>query len=140
MDSTNCIEQKGIIEDINKGVAKVNIIKSAACASCQSKAACFITEPKEETLVIDTLGNEFHKGETVSVMMKKSLGLRATLLAYVLPFIVVLLALIVLTSLGVKENLAGLISILILVAYYAILYFFRNSLQKTFQFTLNKLN
>jgi positive regulator of sigma E activity len=72
--------------------------------------------------------------------MKQSLGLRATLLAYVLPFMIVLLALMVLTSLGMPEVFAGLLSLVMLSVYFVLLHFFKDKLQKTFQFTLNKVN
>lgn len=140
MNSNDCVEQKGIIEEINNGIATVNITSFSACASCQSKSACGMTESADKhihVLVNETL---FKKGELVKILMKKSLGLKATLLAYVLPFIAIIFTLIVLKSIGVEEFISGIVSIAILALYFFILHLFKDKLQKTFQFTLNKVN
>ena len=140
MDSINCVEQKGIIEEINKGIARVNITSYSACASCQSKGACGMTETAEKHIDVAINPNDFHKGELVNILMAKSLGLRATLLAYVLPFLIVIIALIILTSSGLNEAISGLIAILALALYFFLLHLNKDKLQKTFQFTLNKVN
>lgn len=140
MSSTDCVEQKGIIEEIKDGIAKVNITSFSACSSCQSQSACQMGETAEKVIDVHIDTSKFHKGELVRVIMKKSLGLKATLLAYIIPFIILLLSLIVLTSIGFSEGVSGIISILLLVPYYIVLYLLKNTLQKTFQFTLNKVS
>ena len=72
--------------------------------------------------------------------MKQSLGYKAMLLAYGLPFLMVLMALIIFTTLHFSELIAGLGSLSILVPYYLIIYYFRDKLQKTFTFTIRKIN
>ena len=140
MDSTSCVEQKGIIEEINNGIARVNITSYSGCASCQSKGACGMTEVAEKQIDVPILNQKYNIGELVIILMRESLGLRATLLAYVLPFLVVIVALIVLTSSGLSEVVSGLMSIGALALYFVLLHFFKDKLQKTFQFTLNKVN
>lgn len=139
MTSTDCVEQKGIIEDIRDGVAKVNITTFSACSSCQSKSACHMGEEEVKVVDVHIGASDFHKGETVRVIMKKSLGMRATLIAYILPFIIVLISLFILSSVGLSEAVAGIISVSILAPYFIVLYLLRERFQKTFQFTLNKV-
>ena len=93
MDSIDCVEQKGIIEEITNGIATVNITSFSACSSCQSKAGCDMSESEEKQIHVAVDSNLFKKGELVKILMKRSLGLRATLIAYVLPFCFVLIAL-----------------------------------------------
>ena len=140
MTSTDCIEQKGIIDDIENGVAHVLITSVSACASCQANSACHMSETAQKEVDVFIGNSNFHKGEPVKVLMKKSLGLKATFLAYVLPFIILLATLIILTNIGISEAISGIFSLLILIPYFLILYLSRNSLQKTFQFTLNKVS
>ncbi len=140
MSSNTCVEQKGIIEEIKDGVAKVNITSFSACSSCQSQSACQMGEIAEKVIDVSVDSTNFHKGEQVKVIMKKSLGMKATLLAYIIPFIILMASLIVLTSIGLSEGVSGIISILLLAPYYIVLYLLKNKLQKTFQFTLNKVN
>ncbi len=139
MSSTHCVEQKGIIENIKNGIAEINITSFSACSACESKSACQISESATKIIKVPVEKNEYKKGDTVRVLMKKTLGIRATLLAYIFPFIIIIFSLIILTSTGISEWLSGVISLLLLVPYYTILFLFRSSLQKTFQFTLNKV-
>lgn len=138
MDSMDCIEQKGIIEEIRNGIARVNITSFSACGSCQSKGACQISESSSRIIDVNIEDSMFHVGETVQVLMEKSLGLKATLLAYIIPFIIVISALITLTETGISELISGAVSLGLLAPYYIALYFNKDKLQKQFQFTLKK--
>lgn len=140
MDSNDCVEQKGIIEEISHGVATVNITSFSACSSCESKAACGMSETSEKKIQVVLESIPFKEGELVKILMKKSLGLKATLLAYVLPFMLVIIALIVLKNLDVAEAISGLIAIIALAVYFFVLHLYKDKLRKTFQFTLNKVN
>lgn len=140
MDSINCVEQKGIIEKIENGTATVNITTFSACASCQTKGTCGMTEVAEKLIEVSVNKDQYSIGETVNIIMENSLGLRATLLAYVLPFVIIIFVLILLTSLGLSEVFSGLISIAALTLYYFGLHLKKDKLNKTFQFTLNKVN
>ncbi len=140
MNSIDCVQQKGIIEEIKNGIATVNITTFSACASCQANGACGMSETAEKKVHVAVEGDLYKKGELVSVLMKKSLGLRATFLAYVVPFILIIAALIIMSSMGIKEFFAGIIALALLIPYYLILHIFKDRLQKTFQFTVNKVN
>jgi positive regulator of sigma E activity len=50
-----------------------------------------MTETSEKYIEVAINPDDFKTGELVKVLMKQSLGLRATLLAYVLPFMIVLI-------------------------------------------------
>jgi sigma-E factor negative regulatory protein RseC len=139
MNSTDCIEQKGIIEEISNGTAKVHVTSLSACASCATKGACHAGESANKTVEVFIGDQNYHKGELVNIRMNKTLGFRATLLAYILPFFVLLITLIILTELEISEVISGLLSLAVLVPYFLILYLKKDKLQKTFQFTLNKV-
>jgi len=69
--------------------------------------------------------------------MRESLGLKALLYGYVIPFLLVLVTLIIVYSAKGNEILAGLFSIGILIPYYTILYFLRHYFKKVFKFELD---
>lgn len=140
MSSSDCVEQKGIIEEVSNGIAKVNITSFSACATCNAKAACQTSESASKIIDVHIYDNTYQKGDLVKVSMKRVLGLKATLLAYVLPFAIIILSLIIFTQIGMSESISGLISLLLLVPYFLIIYLLRDSLKKTFQFTLDKVN
>jgi len=138
MDSATCIEQKGIIEEISEGLVKVNITSFSACANCHAKKACNLIESETKHIYVPTKGNHYSVGETVRVIMRRGLGLRATLIAYIIPLTLLISTLIILTSFQLNELVVGLITLSILTPYFMLVYRFRESLKNTFTFRINK--
>lgn len=73
-------------------------------------------------------------------MFRESEGVKALFYGYLLPFILVLFALILSFETTGNEALAGLSALGILIPYYIILYFFRHSLKRAFNFELEKID
>ena len=140
MNTSGCVEQKGTIKEIKEGVVRVNLLSYSACASCHAKGACSMLDIQNKVIDVYDSGKDYKIGEVVNIIMRQSLGYKAMLLAYGLPFLFVLAALIILTSLHVNELIAGLGSLSLLIPYYLTIYFFRDNLQKTFTFTIRKIN
>jgi sigma-E factor negative regulatory protein RseC len=137
--NASCIEQKGIVEGSGNGVVNVRISPASACSDCHSKASCSLFGTTEKILDVPADTSEFSTGDRVGVAITRSMGYKAIILGYFLPFLVVLLSLIVFTLLKLKEWQAGLIAISTLIPYYIILYYSRSKLRKTFTFTLKKI-
>jgi sigma-E factor negative regulatory protein RseC len=138
MESPTCIEQKGIIEDIKNSKALVRIDTFSACMSCHAKAACGSSECVPKLVEVEITEEGFYAGEPVYVIMRRALGIRAAILAYIFPFVLVILTLITLASLHVSELLSGIFSLAVLVPYFFTIYLFRDNLKKSFSFTLRK--
>jgi positive regulator of sigma E activity len=138
MNPDSCIEQKGVIEKIDNGFAVVNVDVVAACDLCHSKSSCDIPGKSPRKIRVPVQDGSYESGDEVTIVMKRSLGLQASLIAYLVPFLLVLVALVVFTSLKMNELLAGLFSLLILIPYIFCLYFFRERLKRTFTLTLRK--
>ena len=68
------------------------------------------------------------------------MGLKAVFCAYMLPFLLVLTALLILLQTGSREVVAGTVSLCILGIYYLVLYLFRSKLSKEIVFKIKKLN
>ncbi len=140
MNSSYCIEQRGTIEEIKDGLIRVNLLSVSACATCHAKGACSMMDVQNKSIDVYDSGNGYKIGEVVNVIMRQSLGYKAMILAYGIPFLLVLGSLIILTSLHTSELIAGVVSLSVLIPYYLIIYFLKNSLQKTFTFTIGKIN
>ena len=140
MNASACIEQKGIVEGSGNDVVKVRISPVSACSDCHSKASCSVFGTTERIIEVPGKTGEFRTGDRVGVTITASMGHKAVVLGYFLPFLVVLLSLIAFTLLKYKEWQAGLIALSTLIPYYIILYFSRSRLRKTFTFTLKKLD
>jgi len=72
------------------------------------------------------------------VKMDESLGWKAVVLGYVLPFIVLIVSIIIFLSLMKNEGFAALLSIFMLIPYYTGLYLLRNKLSKEFRFRIQE--
>lgn len=118
----------------------VNIISQSACASCHAKGACNSSDIEEKEIEVSGFSNNYKTGEVVTVVFKQTQGYAAVFWGYGLPFIVVMLTLIVANALSVGELASGLISLGVLIPYYIILYFFRNTFKKVFKFEIEENN
>ena len=129
----------GIIKSISGNELQVCIIAQAACASCTLKGACSVSEVDKKIIDICVENpDDYKNGESIEVYFKQSLGFRALFLGYVLPFLILVISLITLMSITQNELLSGVISLMLLIPYYLILYFSKDKIKKTFAFSIKK--
>ncbi len=133
----DAIGHSGIVKKVDAEFTYVSIVSQSACASCHAKGACNITDLQEEVVEVPHGGPPAYQvGDRVEVVMRKSLGTRAVMLGYVLPFLLVIATMITVLSISGSEGLAGLLSLGVLVPYYLALYMGRKRLKRTFTFSL----
>jgi sigma-E factor negative regulatory protein RseC len=93
MDSPNICHQ-GKVKEIKENTLFIEIERSAACASCHAKGACLASQRKDEIVPILTDEPDVYQiGEIVQVNIKRSMGAKAVVIAYLCPFIVLSLGL-----------------------------------------------
>jgi len=134
--SESIITHQGVIESVLLSSVNVRIISASACSACHANGACNASDMQEKIIEANPRGKEFKVGEWVTVVSKESMGFKALFLGYVLPFLVVLITLIITTMLSFTELTAGLLSIGMLVPYYAILYLTKDKIKKSFIFEI----
>ncbi len=138
----NIIRHKGIVEDITEHHVKVRIIQTSACASCSVSRHCNASESKEKIVdVYDILANSYFIGEEVQLCGTTSMGMQAVLLAFGVPFVVVMAVLFfAMEATNGNELFSALASLLGLIPYYIVLYLCRNKLKKQFTFIIEPVN
>jgi sigma-E factor negative regulatory protein RseC len=135
--SSGTIIHPGIIENISGDKVSVRILSQSACNSCHAKGACTVADMKEKIIETETdQPGKFKPGDEVMIRMDESLGRKAVFLGYGLPVVVLVTSIIIFLSLLNHEGLAALLSLLMLVPYYLVLYFFRKRLHKEFRFRI----
>ncbi|MCA5584089.1 SoxR reducing system RseC family protein [Parabacteroides gordonii] len=134
------INHNGRIEKIEGNAIFVRIIQQSACSGCHAQGMCGASEKKEKIIEVNDNSGKYHVNEEVTLCGQSSLGLQAVLLAFVLPVIFVVAAIVAGNYLQWDETTSGLTGLLLLVPYYCILYFLREKLKRKFIFTLKKLN
>ncbi|UCH13976.1 MAG: SoxR reducing system RseC family protein, partial [Bacteroidales bacterium] len=110
----------------------------SVCDNCQTKSICNLKGNQDNSIEITDKSGIYKVGDEVNLILKKSLGYAALFLGYLLPLIIVLLFLFLFLSFGKNEILAGLGSLLLLAAYYLILYLIRNNISNKFKISLEK--
>ena len=135
------IEHDGIVERIEGNHAFVRIEQHSACSSCHAKAACTASDTAEK--IIDALipkDAQINVGQRVTIFGQRSMGLRAVLLAFVIPFCVILATLLVLKLFTSNEALSGSIALGTLIPYFGIMALFKKKLASQFQFYVTTKN
>ncbi|MDB4334950.1 SoxR reducing system RseC family protein [bacterium] len=134
------IEHEGLVQQVLTNEVKVCITSQSACASCHSKDACTASDSAEKIIdVISTGFDNLQVGQKVIIQGQKSLGLKASLLAYIYPFFLVLATLVLVYYISDNEGWAGIVSLAILAPYYAMIKMITPRLKKTFSFTLKEV-
>ena len=135
------IKHDGIIIALNEdGTALVRIVQTSACAACKAKAMCASAESAEKEMTVVLLGDEqWAVGNEVEVMVQQKMGWKAVVLAYLLPFFVMLAVMLIGNAIwAVREEILGTVALCAMALYYLVLGMFKGKLQKEFSFTARK--
>ena len=139
---SDSIQHLGTVESIDGMHVCVRIVQTSACATCAAHKLCNSSESKEKIVDIYTKESiNYTVGQTVNVYGTTSMGMRAVLWAFGVPFVVLVVVLYLsILMTGGNEPMSALIALGSLAAYYLILYMCRNRMAKKFTFTLKPIN
>ncbi|MFD1316737.1 SoxR reducing system RseC family protein [Namhaeicola litoreus] len=135
--NTNSFIHSGVISKMTDHSLIVSLSENVHCESCRAKGTCGVSDSASKEIEVPISDGAFKLNETVNVLLKKELGLQAVFWAYVFPFLLMILTLLI-SSFFLAEWLAGILSITILIPYYLILYVTRNSFKKNFKISIIK--
>ena len=127
----------GFVSKISGKTITVNLEQNIHCDSCRAKSACGISESSTKAVEVINSTDSFKINEEVNVVLKKALGLKAVFWAYIFPFILMFSTLIIASGF-LGELMAGLLSLLILIPYYIMLYLLKGTLKSAFQISILK--
>ena len=133
------IEHSGIVSHVGRNYVSVTVEVNEACGSCASRKACAMgkNENRDITIYTDEAQN-YTVGENVTVLAQKRVGIMAVVLCYVVPLIVLMMALILTISLGGSEGVAAMAALLCTAIYYVGLGLFHKRIAKRVTFTITK--
>ncbi len=133
----NTIKHQGIVENIRDSHLQVRIVQTSACATCSIKGHCTSADTKEKLIdVTDWNASDYQIGDRVWVVGELSIGYMAVLLAFVIPFLILVLSLFLFMYVWNNELSASLASLSLLVPYYGVLWFNKARIGKKFSFTI----
>ena len=132
------ISHEGIIIDIDDNNVQIKILSKSACASCNIKEACNMSEMKEKIIDIPRPKDKnLSIGQEVKISMGLGQANSAVIFAYVIPVIILVGMIFILNALKFDEGINALISIGSLVPYYLILFLFRNKIKRKFEYEIH---
>ena len=137
MSSNSEISHRGRIVSITPELTTVEIVSESACAACHAKGLCSLGDSTVKQVELPTRGwDNYQVGQEVDLVLRASMGHKAVWLAYVLPLIVMVAALLGTLSAGGTELLAGLIAIGAVALYYGVIWLLRGRLRNEYVFNI----
>ena len=120
------------------GIADVQILQQACCEGCSIKSNCSVSGGKVKNIEAKMV-EDFQVGDKVEVVITQGLAWKALLLAYILPFLVLILAIVGVDFLMSNEMIVGLVGICAIAVYFIVLHFFKDKLQTSFSIVAHKI-
>jgi sigma-E factor negative regulatory protein RseC len=133
--SQGTVQHDGTVKKVDSNSVFVSILSETACSGCHAEKLCNFSGEKEKVVEVKGKYN-VAPGDPVTILMEQSMGYKALLISYLIPLLILIVSLIVLNAFAVSELMSGLVSVLVLVPYFIILYFFRKKIDRSFTFTL----
>ena len=139
MNMDEMIRHEGVVVSINGDKAHVEIVQTSACSACKARSMCMSSESQQKEMDVMML-EPMQVGDKVEVEVRERLAWKAVLLAYILPFIVMLAIIAILDfTTDWSEAVVGTLSLCGIALYYIGLSVFKHRLQTQFSFTARKL-
>ena len=133
------INHKGTIISQDAGQAQVLIGRADSCNSCSHKEHCAVFNHKQQIISVPLADNtQFKTGDTIYVTTEEHNAWLALFWGYILPLLLVISTLVSIIFSGGSETLAALLSLLILLPYYAVLRLFNKAFAKRIIFRIEK--
>ena len=133
------IEHVGVVEAIEGEMIRVEIVAESACASCAARSACGMSESTQKIIEVHTSqASEYRVGERCVVSVERAAGLKAVVLAYCMPLVAMLVALVVCSAVGLNEGVAAAIALGVVVVYYLCVRLLRDKIETNIIFKIKK--
>ena len=133
------IKHRGIVEKIEGSHVVVRIVQTSACSACSAKGLCNASESKEKQIDVYEVNPSYRIGEEVVLCGSTSMGMKAVVLAFGVPVLVLLAALFITMRLtDGNALLSAVVALLAVIPYYVVIYLMRDKMNKTFSFVIEK--
>lgn len=134
------IKHLGEVTRIEGNRVFVRMTVNSACSGCHAKAVCGVSETTDKIVeVVTASAAEYEVGECVEVaLLRDSMGAKSVVVAYVVPFLILTVALVGTILLGGSEGAAVVAAAASVAAYYGVLYMLRERMKNTIKFIIIK--
>ena len=135
------IRHSGVVDSIAEGVVKVRILQQSACAACKVAGYCHASESKEKLVSVccNTVA-ALRPGQEVVVTASRQVAFRATLLAFIVPLVIIMVVLVVTIRATDSEVISVLSALGALMLWYSLLWLKRSMISHQVSFQIEEIN
>ena len=132
------IRQSATVILVTPSEIEVEVCRPEACAACKAKSVCSEGggEGKRMTLIND--GQGYAVGEQITLVMRRSSGLKAGLIAYLVPGFLIVAALLIFQAMQVKDIIAAVATLGILGLYFLVVRLLRGRINRELTIEIEK--
>lgn len=136
----NEISHEGTVVSIGDGHMQVSITRQSACEACKVATHCIAAEGKPMTVDIANADvANYTVGERVRIVETKQVAVRALVMAFVIPLVIMVATLAIVTALTGNEGLGALASLAVLVVCFLCMRMISGRIEHQLQFRVTKL-
>ncbi len=136
------LEHRGVVSEVGEKMVEVEFVTQSACEGCKAKGLCGVDGDggdRRFVTVWEPMAQYFAVGEEVMIGVSEVMGMKAAVWAYIVPFFILLGALMLFTRLGWGEVAAGLSALGAMCLYYVGLWAMRSRIEKEIVFKIRKI-
>lgn len=132
------ISHEAVVKQVERDRVVVTILQSSACAGCAARKMCNSAEAKVKEVEVQTPdAATYTVGQEVVLEGRLSDGRVAAMIAYGIPLVLLLVALVLVIKLTGNETAGALASLGTVLLYYAVIFIcMRRTLQQSFSFKI----
>lgn len=134
---TEEVSHSGIVKSVGPDKTIVGIVSQSACGACHAKGLCSAAEAMEKDIEVATVPG-LEPGDEVEVVLQGSLGLKAALLSYAVPVLLLLVVVVALSYTSLHELWTGLIGFAVAGAWFCVLWLLRGRFEKEYSFAIRR--
>lgn len=139
--TTDTIRHLGTIMAIDGNLLHVKMLQSSACAGCHAAKLCQSSETKEKEVDVKTSdASRYEVGQKVMLLGSVRQGLKATVWAYMIPIVLLVVVLLTCTKCGLSEVACAMASLGAVALYFFGLYLLRERFADKFSFEVKALS
>ena len=137
--NNDVVSHDGIVQSIDGEKVVVNMTVSSACAGCHARHLCSSLDTRDKQVEAENVYRlPLAVGDKVNVELQERLAMKAVILCFLLPFILMFALFILINYLTNNELIASLVSLGSIAVYYYIVWLFRGKIARNYSFIVTK--
>lgn len=136
--SSGTIRQSATVIRVDATQIEVEVCRPEACAACKAKSVCSEGGGQGKRMTLANDGQGYQLGEQITLVMRRSAGLKAVVIAYLVPVILVVTALLVFQTIHMQETVAAISTLVLLGLYFLVIRLLRGRLNRELTIEIEK--